>query len=754
MNSENVNSPTLVEPDLNFKKDPILELANEFDLVDNPTWNPYTEQNNSSQINLDPKEIASPFFMDMDSVSKELDELLMKELNENPEKLFQEDAQQNPQDSRKTEQNSQEPLDSVSSNSNNELSQAQSPNKKLEENQKLELPNEPNLLDESSNSDIVINTSANQNSPITDKKRTPPEISEKLKKKIEFEKRTFNDIKKLGLLAPVNILIPPTIIPTACVAGLTVISDIEYRINENPEISIASHLKNLISDTSSCIFGESTSKAIVNEKLDHESVELTPQSNTPILQPEKIELSETEKFGVPNPKSKLSIECLKGNEDFIVKYFEGKTEDEIKSIFEKDDEKYALHYAVISGKAELCKKLIKLGAPTNILLEGKTLEKLTKNEIVIATIRAFTILKNELDVLVGMDKIKRNIYQLANKIILDKRRFITSKKINSPIPNAEQGRHMIITGNPGTGKTKVAAIIANLYFALGIIKKNVFIAVQRADLVGEYVGHTAPKTRKVIQKASGGVLFVDEAYRLSSTDNSKDYGPEAIEEIMQHMTDQSPTRTIFIFAGYKSPMERFINTNQGIYRRIDFQLHLEDYDCQDLAEISKRNVYSSHYILGNDIKTSDLAFLIDKYTNPQLRSKMNGGISEKLVQFAIRIQNEQLSLDAGEEELSTLHYNQFETAIQLILHGGDIHQLEESQKDLIEKSYNIDNSVSIQNSNIQNTISIQNNISIQNPNPNNTNEPNPDIEVNIEEQVNNDSLSKNNFDEMIDDLLD
>ena len=152
--------------------------------------------------------------------------------------------------------------------------------------------------------------------------------------------------------------------------------------------------------------------------------------------------------------------------------------------------------------------------------------------------------------LVGLAPVKARIREIAALLLIDKLRR------NLGITSAHPGLHMSFTGSPGTGKTTVGLKMADILYQLGYIKKGHLLTVTRDDLVGQYIGHTAPKTKEVLKKAMGGVLFIDEAYYLYKPDNERDYGSEAIEILLQVMENQRDDLVV-ILAGYKEPMDKF-----------------------------------------------------------------------------------------------------------------------------------------------------------------------------------------------------
>ncbi len=160
--------------------------------------------------------------------------------------------------------------------------------------------------------------------------------------------------------------------------------------------------------------------------------------------------------------------------------------------------------------------------------------------------------------------------------------------------------HMIFKGNPGTGKTTMARIIGELYKELGLLKNGELIEAERADLVGEYIGHTAQKTKKIIQKALGGVLFIDEAYSLARG-GEKDFGKEAIDSMVKAMEDYKD-ELVIILAGYRDEMDYFLEVNPGLRSRFSIQLDFSDYTIDELVEIAELMFKEREYILNRESK--------------------------------------------------------------------------------------------------------------------------------------------------------
>ena len=156
---------------------------------------------------------------------------------------------------------------------------------------------------------------------------------------------------------------------------------------------------------------------------------------------------------------------------------------------------------------------------------------------------------------------------------------------------------MCFSGNPGTGKTTVALRMATILHRLGYVRKGHLVAVTRDDLVGQYIGHTAPKTRDVLKKAMGGVLFIDEAYYLYRPENERDYGQEAIEILLQVMENQRDDLVV-ILAGYKDRMDTFFQSNPGMSSRIAHHLDFPDYAAEELMQISQKMLTAQNYRFG------------------------------------------------------------------------------------------------------------------------------------------------------------
>ncbi len=192
-----------------------------------------------------------------------------------------------------------------------------------------------------------------------------------------------------------------------------------------------------------------------------------------------------------------------------------------------------------------------------------------------------------------MHPVKTRIRQIAALLLVDRVRSARGFSAGGPT------LHMSFTGNPGTGKTTVANRMAAILHRLGYVRKGHLVAVTRDDLVGQYIGHTAPKAREVLKKAMGGVLFIDEAYYLYRPENERDYGQEAIEILLQVMENHRDDLVV-ILAGYKARMDRFFESNPGLSSRIAHHIDFPDYAGAELAAIAKQMLATMQYRFDNE----------------------------------------------------------------------------------------------------------------------------------------------------------
>ena len=195
------------------------------------------------------------------------------------------------------------------------------------------------------------------------------------------------------------------------------------------------------------------------------------------------------------------------------------------------------------------------------------------------------------DELVGLKPVKARIRDIAALLVIDKLR------VNLGLTSQAPSLHMCFSGNPGTGKTTVAMRMAQILHRLGYVRKGHLVSVTRDDLVGQYIGHTAPKTKEVLKRAMGGVLFIDEAYYLYRPENERDYGQEAIEILLQVMENQRDDLVV-ILAGYKDRMDTFFQSNPGMSSRIAHHLDFPDYAVPELHQIAGQMLAQQNYRFG------------------------------------------------------------------------------------------------------------------------------------------------------------
>jgi probable Rubsico expression protein CbbX len=208
--------------------------------------------------------------------------------------------------------------------------------------------------------------------------------------------------------------------------------------------------------------------------------------------------------------------------------------------------------------------------------------------------------------LVGLETVKNKIKEISSVLLLDRIREIQE------LPVLHSSLHMAFTGRTGTGKSSVALKIALILRNLGFLTKGQIINVTREDLVGQYVGHTAPKTRDQLQKARGGILFIDEAYQLYKPDNERDYGKEAIELLLQVMENQRDD-LIIIFAGAKEKLDNFFDSNPGVSSRIGNHIHFNDYNTDELVKITKFLLHNDNRYQFDDEILKIVEFYLDQF---------------------------------------------------------------------------------------------------------------------------------------------
>lgn len=251
--------------------------------------------------------------------------------------------------------------------------------------------------------------------------------------------------------------------------------------------------------------------------------------------------------------------------------------------------------------------------------------------------------------LVGLKPVKTRIRDIAALLVIDRLRLNLGLAAQAP------SLHMCFSGNPGTGKTTVAMRMAQILHELGYVRSGHLVAVTRDDLVGQYIGHTAPKTKEVLKKAMGGVLFIDEAYYLYRPENERDYGQEAIEILLQVMENQRDDLVV-ILAGYKDRMDTFFQSNPGMNSRIAHHIDFPDYAEDELAEIAQHMLQAQNYRLDPEAQAAFGQYLHLRKQQPHFanaRSVRNALERARLRQASRLFANPDKVLTA--DDLSTLN---------------------------------------------------------------------------------------------------
>ncbi|CAO3427157.1 CbbX protein [Azospirillum endophyticum] len=212
--------------------------------------------------------------------------------------------------------------------------------------------------------------------------------------------------------------------------------------------------------------------------------------------------------------------------------------------------------------------------------------------------------------LVGLAPVKTRIREIAALLLVERARRGVGLRAEPP------SLHMCFTGNPGTGKTSVARRMAGLLHGLGYIRRDHVVSVTRDDLVGQYIGHTAPKTKEVLKRAMGGVLFIDEAYYLYRPENERDYGQEAIEILLQVMEDNRDDLVV-ILAGYRDRMEIFFRSNPGMASRIAHHVDFPDYEADELLEIARLMTAGMQYRLAPEAERAMADYILRRMVQPR-----------------------------------------------------------------------------------------------------------------------------------------
>lgn len=234
-----------------------------------------------------------------------------------------------------------------------------------------------------------------------------------------------------------------------------------------------------------------------------------------------------------------------------------------------------------------------------------------------------------LDELIGLASVKELVYEIKAFIEIQR------KRLDENLVSEPSVLHMIFKGNPGTGKTTVARILGKLFKEINVLTKGHLIEVERADLVGEYIGHTAQKTREQIKRALGGILFIDEAYSLARG-GEKDFGKEAIDTLVKAMEDQKDN-LILILAGYKREMDEFIKTNPGLKSRFPIYITFPDYSTRELLQIADLMLQQRQYELTDGARKA-LKRIIELKTGKGHEHSGNARLVRNIIEKAMRRQ--------------------------------------------------------------------------------------------------------------------
>lgn len=263
----------------------------------------------------------------------------------------------------------------------------------------------------------------------------------------------------------------------------------------------------------------------------------------------------------------------------------------------------------------------------NIVLRNNKTENIQRSKASHPRKNPFSHIDDKLSNFVGLSKLKYTIKEVYASLV------INEKRSEVGLSSTKQVLHMLFKGNPGTGKTTVARQLAQIYYEMNVLSKGHFIEAERADLVGEYIGQTARKTRAIIQKAMGGILFIDEAYSLARG-GEKDFGKEAIDTLVKHMEDKQ-NDFVLILAGYPYEMERFLDLNPGLKSRFPFIIDFEDYNINELMEIARQMAAEREYQLTKEAEWKLKAHLYKQIGN-KAENFSNARCVRNIIESAIR----------------------------------------------------------------------------------------------------------------------
>lgn len=295
----------------------------------------------------------------------------------------------------------------------------------------------------------------------------------------------------------------------------------------------------------------------------------------------------------------------------------------------------------VEGSVELKTKGIALSAVQNTVANAQEPEK-TLEEVL-----------KDLEALVGLANIKSKIKEHINYL-----NFLKIRKEKGMQESESIALHSVFTGNPGTGKTTVVKMLGKIYQLMGLLSQGHVVEASRVDLVGEYIGQTAPKTKKMIDQARGGILFIDEAYMLArQNEDSKDYGKEVIEVLLKEMSDGEGDIAIMV-AGYPQEMQIFIDSNPGLKSRFSYYFNFEDYSPDELMQISEYISKKKQIVITNDAKEILREIIVEAYRNRNRTfgnaRYVNGLVEECKVNLGMRLMANPIVKTLSNDELSTV----------------------------------------------------------------------------------------------------